>query len=83
VVGTRLSLDFYNANQKVAIEVQGAQHTKFVKHFHKDNKLNFLDQCRRDRQKEDFCEANNIILVKIYDDDEVDKALFRQYDVKL
>ncbi len=34
VIGTRLSLDFYNANKKVAIEVQGRQHTKYVKFFH-------------------------------------------------
>ena len=31
VVGTKMSLDFFNANKKVAIEVQGAQHTKYVK----------------------------------------------------
>ena len=34
VVGTRLSLDFYNANKRVAVEVQGAQHTKYNKFFH-------------------------------------------------
>ena len=28
VAGTRLTLDFYNANKKVAIEVQGAQPLK-------------------------------------------------------
>ena len=33
VVGTRLSLDFYNANKRVAVEVQGAQHTKYNKFF--------------------------------------------------
>ena len=26
IVGTRLSLDFYNANKKVAVEVQGKTH---------------------------------------------------------
>ena len=34
IVGTRLTLDFYNANKKIAIEVQGRQHTGFVKFFH-------------------------------------------------
>ena len=35
VVGSRLTLDFYNANKKIAVEVQGEQHTKYVKFFHK------------------------------------------------
>ena len=30
IVGTRLSIDFYNANRRVAIEVQGDQHIKYV-----------------------------------------------------
>ena len=34
LVGTRLTFDFYNANKKIMIEVQGAQHTKFIKFFH-------------------------------------------------
>ena len=62
VVGSRLSLDFYNANKKIAIEVQGAQHLKYVKHFHK-NKLKYLDQLKRDQKKLDFCEINGIKLV--------------------
>ena len=46
VVGTRLTLDFYNANKKIAVEVQGAQHTKFVKFFHK-NRFKYADQLKR------------------------------------
>ena len=38
VAGTKLSLDFYNANKKIAIEVQGDQHTKYVPFFHGKNK---------------------------------------------
>ena len=30
LVGTRLTFDFYNANKKIMIEVQGVQHTKFI-----------------------------------------------------
>ena len=33
VAGTRLSLDFFNANKRIAIEVQGQQHFKYVKFF--------------------------------------------------
>ena len=40
VAGTKLSLDFYNANKKIAVEVQGKQHTKYVPFFHGKNKIN-------------------------------------------
>jgi len=42
VVSTRLSLDIYNETLKVAIEVQGRQHTKYVKFFHGPSKLSYL-----------------------------------------
>ena len=70
VAGTQLSLDFYNHTKKIAIEVQGAQHLQFVKHFHK-TRANFLRQIRRDDKKLDFCEINGIELVQIYPDDEL------------
>ena len=34
VVGTRLTLDFYNANKRIALEVDGNQHYKYSKFFH-------------------------------------------------
>ena len=61
VVGTRLSLDFYNANKKVAIEVQGAQHTKYVKFFHK-NMFKYSDQLKRDEKKLQFCGSGTVNL---------------------
>jgi hypothetical protein len=75
IVGTRLTLDFYNANKKVAIEVQGRQHTKYIKFFHQ-NRMNFLHQLKRDVNKEKFCSLNNIKLVTIYDSDVVNTGLF-------
>ena len=47
VVGTRLSLDFFNANKRIAVEVQGQQHVKFVKFFHGGYENNYLDQLKR------------------------------------
>lgn len=82
IVGTRLSLDFYNANKKVAVEVQGAQHTKFVKHFHK-NRLKYLEQLKRDQKKLDFCDLNSIKLVEIYPNDVVNASLFNDQDINL
>ena len=82
VVGTRLTLDFYNANKKVAVEVQGAQHTKFVKHFHK-NRFKYADQLKRDQKKLEFCIANAIKLAEVYPQDEIKASLFKDQDIYL
>jgi hypothetical protein len=83
VAGTRLSLDFYNANKKIAIEVQGRQHTKYVPFFHGKNKINYINQLKRDQDKLKFCELNDIQLVEIYDGDEVNEKLFETFGVIL
>ena len=82
IVGTRLSFDFYNANKNIAIEVQGAQHTKYVKFFH-GSRLNYLDQLRRDEKKLKFCDTNNIKLIEIYPNDIIDEKLFESFGVVL
>ena len=82
VVGTRLTLDFYNANKKIAVEVQGAQHTKYVKFFHK-NRLKYCDQLKRDEKKLDFCKANDIKLAEIYPKDVVTASLFEDQQIYL
>ena len=82
VVGSRLTLDFYNANKKIAVEVQGAQHTKFVKHFHK-NRLKYVDQLKRDEHKLNFCQANKIQLAEVYPKDEIQASLFTEQDIYL
>lgn len=82
IVGTRLSLDFYNANKKIAIEVQGHQHFKYVKFFHQ-SRINYLNQMKRDVKKNEFCELNNIILVEIYPTDILSKELFEKFGVYL
>ena len=83
VAGTRLSLDFYNANKKVAIEVQGKQHTRHVPFFHGQNKYNFVNQLRRDQDKASFCELNNITLIEIYEEDELNEKFFISKGVTL
>jgi hypothetical protein len=82
IVGTRLSLDFYNANKKIAIEVQGEQHFKFVPFFH-GNRNTYLKQIKRDVKKIDFCNINDIKLVEIYPNDELNEDLFKRFDVDL
>jgi len=82
IVGTRLSLDFYNANKKIAVEVQGRQHVKYVEFFHQ-NRSNFLSQLKRDQNKERFCEINEIKLITIYEKDTIDIHLFESQGVIL
>jgi hypothetical protein len=82
VAGTRLRFDFYNANKKIAVEINGAQHTKYVPFFHK-RRSNFVSQIRRDQQKIDFCELNDIKLVEIYSEEELNKKTFEKLGVYL
>lgn len=56
------------------IEVQGQQHTKFVKHFHQDKKA-FLKQKERDNLKRVWVEENDFHLVRINFDEEVTEEL--------
>ena len=67
VVGSRLTLDFYNATKNIAIEVQGNQHTKYNKFFHKGNKMNYLHQLKRDDEKLAFCDLNKIKLLEVHE----------------
>lgn len=83
VAGTKLSLDFYNANKKIAIEVQGRQHTEYVPFFHGKNKINYLNQLKRDQDKLRFCEVNDIQLIEVYEGDELSEKLFESFGVIL
>lgn len=59
-----LFFDFYIPIFCIAIEVHGEQHYSFSSHFHKD-KLQFLDSQKRDRQKAEWCQLNDITLVTL------------------
>lgn len=80
---TRLSLDFFNKTLNVAVEVQGAQHNKYIKHFHGNHNINFLRQLKRDDKKLKFCENFGIKLVEIYPNDILSKELFANFGVIL
>ena len=82
LVNTLLSFDFYNANKKIAVEVQGGQHTKYVEFFH-GSRFKYLQQLKRDEKKLKFCEANGITLVEIYPKDKIDEELFLSFGVIL
>ena len=83
IPGSKLSLDFFNANMKIAIEVQGAQHTNYVPYFHGNNKINYLNQLDRDVKKKSFCDMNDIHLVEVFSNDRVDKSFFEKHGIQL
>ena len=62
--------------------MQGDQHVKYVKHFHK-NRLKYLEQLKRDQKKLDFCEMNDIVLIEIYSSDTIDEELFTSQGIYL
>ena len=65
---TTLYLDFFLPLIKMCVEVHGEQHYKFIPFFHK-TKLDYLRQLGRDRDKEEWCELNNITCVVLkYDE---------------
>ena len=69
--GTKMTFDFFNANKKTMIEVQGNQHQRYTPFFHNKNKANFISQLRRDKDKRHFCDLNDIFLLEIYPDDDL------------
>lgn len=65
-----LYLDFYIPLKKICVEVHGEQHYKFIPFYH-SNMLNFLKSQRRDAEKQEWCELNNIqYIVLKFDEDE-------------
>ena len=78
-----MRFDFYNSNQNIAVEVQGGQHLKYTPFFHGKSKSTFLSQIRRDNDKQNFCELNNIKLVEIYPNDKLSADLFKSFSVIL
>ena len=81
VLGSRMTIDFYNANKNIAIEVDGMQHYKYNKFFHSNSKHKFLEQLKRDEQKELFCESNSIKLIRIMETDKIDEELLKKLKI--
>jgi hypothetical protein len=64
VYGTRLKVDILNATKKIAVEVNGNQHTSFNKFFHK-TRINFLQSLKRDHKKLEWLKTNDFELIEI------------------
>ena len=65
VYGTKLKVDFINATKKIAIEVNGVQHSQFNKFFHNNSRAKYLESIKRDVKKREWLELNNFKIVEI------------------
>lgn len=74
----RYRLDLFNFSRKVAIECHGDQHVKVSKHFHGDDLTMFLDALTKDREKELWCEKNDITLISVYTSTPKDLEFFKK-----
>lgn len=68
---SRKSLDFFNLTLRVAVEIQGSQHTEYNPFFHGENRLGYYNQKMRDMEKANFCKLNEITLVEIFQGEEL------------
>ena len=74
IPASRMSLDFFLPNIKVACEIQGEQHRKFSKFFH-GSIQGFKEQLKRDSEKREWCKMNDIELIEIYEEDDIEEKL--------
>jgi len=59
-----LELDCFNEELKIAVEYDGAQHYRFIPHFHKTEEA-FMNQRYRDYMKDQMCKENGIVLIRV------------------
>lgn len=69
VYGSRMAVDFLNATKKIAIEVNGPQHSQFHKFFHSNSRVKYLESIKRDYKKRKWLESNNFTLLEIEESD--------------
>jgi hypothetical protein len=67
--GDTLFLDFYLPLKKICVEVHGEQHYKFIPFYH-STLFNFIKAQKRDKEKQEWCENNNIKFIALsFDED--------------
>ncbi len=71
---SRLHIDFFIPELRIAVEADGAQHTKYSFFFH-GTRENFRQSQIRDKKKEEWCKMNNITLVRVKKNEDVEKKI--------
>tara|TARA_R100000808_G_C2152301_1_gene161625 strand:+ start:1033 stop:1449 length:417 start_codon:yes stop_codon:yes gene_type:complete len=69
VYGTRMKVDILNATIKVAVEVNGPQHSSFNKFFHDNSRAKYLRSIKRDWEKAKWLEKNGYQLIELEESD--------------
>lgn len=61
----RMSLDLFNVDKRIAVEVQGRQHSEYVP-FLSGSRSGYLGQIKRDLKKVEWCRINEITLIEVF-----------------
>ena len=69
VYGTKMKVDILNATKKVAVEVQGRQHSEFNKFFHNNSRAEYLQSIKRDHEKALWLQKNEFKLIEITEEE--------------
>ena len=80
--GQKLFFDFFVKELGVYIEVQGRQHTEFVKHFHGEKEA-FQAQKMRDNLKIQYVEEHEQCLIRFNFNEKITEALVRKKMTKV
>ncbi len=86
LAGSRLRLDFLNLTDGIGVECDGGQHDDPLHYYNFKSPSKFLEQVRRDVQKDDWCRKNGIQLVRIKESeaDQISQEWFREkYNIDL
>ena len=59
-----LYADFFIPREMILIEVNGEQHYGLNSFFHKD-KFSLIKQQKRDKEKKEWCQINNILYIEL------------------
>jgi hypothetical protein len=68
VYGSLMRVDFLNATKKIAIEVNGRQHSEYVPFFH-GSRAEYLKSIKRDHQKAEWLCENGFELMEFEEKD--------------
>ena len=69
VYGTRMKVDLLNATKKIAVEVNGRQHSAFNSFFHNNSRAKYLASIKRDVKKREWLEKNGFTLIEIEEEE--------------
>jgi len=69
----QLPFDFYLPNYNMCIEYDGRQHYENIPHF--GGEIRLLETQKRDKIKTEYCQNNNIKLIRVKHDDDVIEKL--------